>query len=142
MHITIFFLPGDARRQHSVVYFHIAVSKTSHELQSQIVLQEQEVGASAWFNRTLVEIAMGQRNGFNHAKDVSENFKSDEIPKTFTIYRFKPNSNGSCELVEWPTKVLILRIQDSGTECTDVERLSSGTIFALQQWLCSKNVIS
>jgi hypothetical protein len=116
------------------------VNKTSQELQSQIVLQEQEVSASAWFNQTLLEIAMGQQNGFNHAKDIIDNFKSDDLPKTFTIYRFKPNSGGLCELIEWPTNVLILRIQDSGTECPDVERLSSGTIFALQQWLYSKDV--
>ena len=116
------------------------VNKTSHELQSQIVLQEQEVSASAWFNQTLVEIAMGQQNGFNHAKDISDNFKNVDLPKTFTIYRFKPNCRGLCETIEWPTNVLILKIQDSGTDCPDVERLSSGTIFALQQWLCSKNI--
>ena len=128
---------GDAKRQHSVVYFHIMVNKRSEELQSQIVLQEQEVSASAWFDHKLVKIAIGQQNGFIHTKDSSKMLTKD-IPKTFTIYSFIPNTGGSCQLIEWPTDVLILRVKDCGSECSDIERLSSGTIFALEQWLCSK----
>ena len=115
------------------------MNKSSEYLQPQLVLQEQEVSASAWFDQKLVELANGQRNGFTNTKDICDNLEEKNMPKTFTIFRFKPDSEGVCELVEWPTKVLVLRIQDSGSECPDIERLSSGTIFALQEWLCSKN---
>ena len=115
------------------------MNKSSEYLQPRLVLQEQEVSASAWFDQKLVELANGQRNGFTNTKDICDNLEEKDRPKTFTIFRFKPDSEGVCELVEWPTKVLILRIQDSGSECPDIERLSSGTIFALQEWLCSKN---
>ena len=124
-----------------MVYFHITVNKSSQELQPHIVLQEQEVSASAWFDHKLVKIAIGQQNGFISAQDVISNNVEMDIPKTFTIYTFKPNSGGSCQLIEWPTNVLVLRLQDSGSECLDIERLSSGTIFALQEWMFSKNII-
>ena len=130
---------GDAKRQHSVVYFHIKVNKSSQDLQPQLVLQEQEVSASAWFDKQLIELANGQRNGFTNTKEISDTLDTKDVPKTFTIYRFKPDSKSVCELVEWPTQVLVLKIQDSGSESTDIERLSSGTIFALQEWLCSKS---
>ena len=133
-----FYLLGDAKRQHSVVYFHIKVNKSSQDLQPQLVLQEQEVSASAWFDKQLIELANGQRNGFTNIKEISDTLDTKDVPKTFTIYRFKPDSKSVCELVEWPTQVLVLKIQDSGSECTDIERLSSGTIFALQEWLCLK----
>ena len=137
--LFILCFPGDAKRQHSVVYYHIKVNKSSADLQPQLILQEQEVSASAWFDKELIELANGQRDGFTNTKEISNNLKEKKIPKTFTIYRFKPDSNGVCELIEWPTRVLVLRIEDSGAECPDIERLSSGTIFALQEWLCSKN---
>ena len=66
-----------------------------------------------------------------------------QVPKTFTIFTFLTKSgeeSSSCQEIEWPTNVLRLRIQDSGTEYTDIERLSSGTIFALQEWLQSKSI--
>ena len=136
---SILCFPGDAKRQHSVVYYHIKVNKSSEDLQPQLILQEQEVSASAWFDKELIELANEQRDGFTNTKEISDNIEEKKIPKTFTIYRFKPDSKGVCELVEWPTRVLVLRIEDSGAECQDIERLSSGTIFALQEWLCSKN---
>ena len=121
-----------------MVYFHITVRKTRDELQPHIVLQEQEVSASAWFNKDLVKLAIGQRNGFlNNNEDL---IRERNVPETFTIYTFKQNPGGECHLIEWPTNVLVLRLQDSGKECRDIERLSSGTIFALQEWLCSKHM--
>ena len=66
-----------------------------------------------------------------------------EVPKTFTIFTFLAKSgeeSSSCQEIEWPTNVLRLRVQDGDTECTDIERLSSGTIFALQEWLQSKSI--
>ena len=138
MTCKILFL-GDAKRQHSVVYFHIKVNKSSQDLQPQLVLQEQEVSASAWFDKKLIELANGQRNGFTNTKEISDTLDLQDVPKTFTIYRFKPDSKSVCELVEWPTKVLVLKIQDSGSDSTDIERLSSGTIFALQEWLHLKS---
>ena len=66
-----------------------------------------------------------------------------QVPKTFTIFTFLTKSDeepSSCQEIEWPTNVLRLRVQDSGTECIDIERLSSGTIFALQEWLQSKSI--
>ena len=128
-----------------MVYFHIAVNKSKQEIQPHIILQEKEVGASAWFDRNLVELACGQRNGYICDKDIVNNKLETkcQVPKTFTIFTFLTKSgeeSSSCQEIEWPTDVLRLRIQDSGTERTDIERLSSGTIFALQEWLQSKSI--
>ena len=66
-----------------------------------------------------------------------------EVPKTFTIFTFLTKSgeeSSSCQEIEWPTNVLRLIEYGSVTEYTDIERLSSGTIFALQEWLQSKSI--
>ena len=71
-----------------MVYFHITVRKTRDELQPHIVLQEQEVSASAWFNKDLVKLAIGQRNGFlNNNEDLikERNVPSGHNEKIFHI---------------------------------------------------------
>ena len=139
---------GDPKRQHSVVYFHIVVSKTSEELQPQIVLQEQEVGASAWFDHGLASLAIQQHSNFpqgepdvpDATEEVNHNIQNlSGVPKTFTIYQVN-SKGGPCKPIEWPTSVLKLRVngEDGESDNVDVERLSSGTIFALQEWIHSK----
>ena len=129
---------GDAKRQHSVVYFHITLNKTSRQLQTCLVLQEQEVSAAAWFDDNLVKIAVGQRCNYDMKERKSNPSADTTVTKTFVIYKVKPNSGGLCELAEWPTDVLMARVKDGGRETADVERLSSGTIFALKEWLREK----
>ena len=130
---------GDAKRQHSVVYFHITLNKTSRQLQTCLVLQEQEVSAAAWFDDNLVKIAVGQRHSYDMKERKSNPSADTAVTKTFVIYKVKPNSGGVCELAEWPTDGLMARIkEDGGSETADVERLSSGTIFALKEWLREK----
>ena len=92
-----------------MVYFHIAVNKSKQDIQPHIILQEKEVGASAWFDRNLVELACGQRNGYICDKDVVNNKLETkcQVPKTFTIFTFltKPDEESStCKEIEWPLK--------------------------------------
>ena len=45
-----FYSWGAPRRHHAVVYFHIPVAKSSSELDREMVLQQEEVDASAWLS--------------------------------------------------------------------------------------------
>ena len=110
---------GEPKRQHCVVYFHIKVEKHSKELQREVKLQADEVGACSWLNRPLVDLAIG------------ETPKPESVPEHFDVYQLNPDS-GECDLVRKSSKVLSAQF-DGSTE-SDVERLSSGTIFALQRW--------
>jgi 8-oxo-dGTP pyrophosphatase MutT (NUDIX family) len=112
-----FFSLGSPKRHHVVVYYHVPIDKSSSELNSEIVLQQEEVDASAWLS-------------VDHAKLVTNGEASDA--DTTDPFVMKVLVDGEQKDVVVPPDVLRAKAPKSGV---DVERVSSGTRFALMQWL-------
>ena len=106
---------GEPRRHDVVVYLHVRVNQSSQELQGKLIMEPMEVDACMWLDTKLVELAVTSKN----------DIKVEE----FVIYKLNPDY--SCEMVKKSTDLLRKRYGDQKHH----ERLSSGTIFALQNWL-------
>lgn len=119
---------GDPRRHHVVIYFHIKVNETHTEMDEKIQLQPEEVDASIWLDQTKAEL-------------VVFGIDKDELPqgmeKTFKMKVLDPDTKTMSD-VDCPTEMLMAKVPLKGN--VDVQRVSSGTKFALHQWLekCSK----
>ena len=92
-----------------------------HHSEFDIKMQPEEVGAFAWLDQPLVQVATGQE-------------EADEVT-TFQVQTLLRDSGQTVKTVETPVKVLSLRYDG---KMGDSERLSSGTIFALEQWMKRK----
>ena len=118
-----FYSWGAPRRHHVVVYYHIPVGKSSSELDRDIVLQQEEVDASAWISGEHARIVV-------HGTNVG--------PASATL-AMKVVVDGEQRQVEVPAEVLEAKAPKDGA---DVERVSSGTRFALLRWLKHKDSVS
>ena len=105
---------GQPQRQHCVVYFHIKVEQSHGDMDVQ--MDPQEVGAFAWLDSDHVDAALEQ-----------------SAPETCRFAIHGLNSDGSQSVTFKPATLLSTRYDPSVSD-SGLERLSSGTLFALQQW--------
>lgn len=112
---------GQPERHHIVVYLHLLVNKPYSHLQTSIKLQQEETDACAWLSPDLARLTV------TRLLDKSElNFK-----KTFSAIGI--DCNGEQCQVEIPLEVLYARCEHRVKRV--IERVSTGTRFAISQWL-------
>ena len=113
---------GDPKRHTMVVYLHVFVDKTSQDLIQDIKLDPQETNAFMWLNLKQINITC----------DYSLPLSKDE---NLIVYELGNN-------VDLVKKVLknhdILRADVPSSGTFDVERISTGTRFALEQFYAKK----
>jgi 8-oxo-dGTP pyrophosphatase MutT (NUDIX family) len=108
---------GEPKRHTMVLYLHIQVNKTSKQLQSEVKLDPIETNACAWLNLAEVNIATNVDVPLN-STDTFELHQLDKDNILRTVHKL--------------THVLRSEVPPIGVE--DVERISSGTRFALEQY--------
>ena len=88
-----------------------------------MTMQPEEVGAYAWLDRNSVSIAI----------ETPPIEKDPRSSSTFTVHQLvKTETQWKIETVEKPSNVLSYRYLEASDMAA--ERLSSGTIFALEEW--------
>ena len=105
---------GQPKRHHIVVYFHIVLNRSHSSLKPRIVIQQEEVDAIAWL-------------GTDHVGYCIEGTAIDSKLYVISVTKEGTQKNVASEL-----DFLRAGAPDTGP---DVERVSSGTLFALGQWL-------
>ena len=114
---------GDPKRHTMVVYLHVFVEKTSQDLIQDIRLDPQETNAYMWLDLKEVNYTCDYSLPLN---------KADSI----IVYELK---NESAVVVKVVKNYDILRADLPTTSGTfDVERISTGTRFALEQFYARK----
>jgi len=114
---------GDPKRHTMVVYLHVFVEKTSQDLIQDIRLDPQETNAYMWLD--LKEV--------NYTCDYSLSLNKDD---SIMVHELK---NDSVNVVKVVKNYDILRADLPTTSGTfDVERISTGTRFALEQFYARK----
>nr|XP_020665908.1 nucleoside diphosphate-linked moiety X motif 17 [Pogona vitticeps] len=115
---------GLPRRHHVVLYLWLLSQERHQQLQGRLKPDEAEVSAYAWLEpRLLAAIAAtgDEAGGGNSAGDA-------HLPPTLRITELK---NGSAQSVQIPVATFFNTAPAQGD---DLERVSTGTKFALQQW--------
>ena len=112
---------GQPKRHHIVVYFHITLNRDRSSLRSRILIQREEADAVAWLGKSHVKYCFGKPS------DVGGDDSSKEKLKVIVALKKRDQ-----EEVESPLNFLRALAPDTGP---DVERVSTGTLFALEQWL-------
>ena len=114
---------GDPKRHTMVVYLHIFVEKTSQDLIQDIKLDPQETNAYMWLDLKEVNYTCDYSLPLN---------KADSI----IVYELKNDSSAVVVKVVKSYDILRADLPTSGT--FDVERISTGTRFALEQFYARK----
>ncbi|CAJ1061242.1 nucleoside diphosphate-linked moiety X motif 17 isoform X2 [Xyrichtys novacula] len=119
---------GLPQRHHIVVYM-LLLSSLSH-LQLQVSLSPSlaEVSACLWADSQLVRAVVSAVDG----KDSEVRF--DDLPSSISVSQV--SADGALTDSSLPMKVFVSRAPSSGP---DVERVSTGTKYALELWLRSLN---
>lgn len=104
---------GQPKRHHIVVYFHIILTQDQSSLNPRIVIQREEVDAVAWLNKGHIDYCL---NGT----------KCDS-----NLQVIVPGYDKEQKVIESKLEFLRAEAPDTGP---DVERVSSGTLFALSEW--------
>uniref|UniRef100_V9L7R1 m7GpppN-mRNA hydrolase NUDT17 n=1 Tax=Callorhinchus milii TaxID=7868 RepID=V9L7R1_CALMI len=115
---------GLPERHHIVVYLLLRSTQRHEQLQARLQPCEEEVGACAWLEHRLVEAIVATPDG-----NTSPGRARTDLPATLWVKVFRGDKLQDAEL---PVSSL-LNQEPRGRH--DVERVSSGTKFALQVWL-------
>ncbi|XP_037785557.1 nucleoside diphosphate-linked moiety X motif 17-like [Penaeus monodon] len=107
---------GEPRRHHLVIYLHLKCDLCTDDLQRLLKLQHQEVDACVWLTRELVEVVVYG----------SSRRPSEPIPITLV------NTTGVHTIGRLNPRALRKKMPEPGFE---VERLTTGTRYALKLWL-------
>jgi hypothetical protein len=102
---------GLPTRHHIVLYHHLRVHLDRQQLSSLIVLDPKETDAYMWVSRDMARTAAG---------------RSLPAKTSLAVYEL---GNGN---VKKPISLLLTDLPESGS---DVERISTGTKFALKHWI-------
>jgi 8-oxo-dGTP pyrophosphatase MutT (NUDIX family) len=109
---------GPPKRHHVVVYFHLRLIETHQVLDEKIVLDPEEVDACAWLSVEQAAALTGAARGA--AVDPTQSI----VVRTLENGRLKEKSRPMATLAAKPPVTGV-----------DVERVSSGTLFAVEEWL-------
>lgn len=111
---------GQPRRHHVVVYLHLGLATTAAELQDRIRLDPEEVDAAMWLDPVLARL-------------VADDAVPDSCPPR--IQTLSLDKAGAMRTQWIPASVMT---NSAPTRGEDVERVSTGTRYALAQWLKTK----
>ncbi|XP_063956174.1 nucleoside diphosphate-linked moiety X motif 17-like [Lytechinus pictus] len=126
---------GLPKKHHIVVYQSVTSSKTHQQLDTELRLSSDEVGAAAWLEESIVR-ALTQLS--EEEDRVKRKAILSEIPEKLRGHIVDPTTGKStCDQI--PTRVFYQRAPPTGD---DIERLSTGTLFAMQHWLKKYSVPS
>nr|XP_042699235.1 nucleoside diphosphate-linked moiety X motif 17 isoform X1 [Chrysemys picta bellii] len=115
---------GLPRRHHVVAYLLLLSTESHQQLQTRIKADESEVSAYAWLELHVLECIAAVEDGAENTGHVPNN-----LPPTIKATEL---SGGSARPTELPTATFLNTAPAAGE---DVERVSTGTRFALQLWL-------
>ncbi|XP_032809289.2 m7GpppN-mRNA hydrolase NUDT17 isoform X1 [Petromyzon marinus] len=118
---------GLPRRHHIVVYALVQTSLLHQQLQEHVALCVDEVSACAWIDPDTARAIVSSAENAKSHPPISQPPK--DIPATFSATVMKGSRQ---ELEALPTSCLLAQVPPSGP---DVERVSTGTVYALQLWL-------
>ena len=111
---------GPPKRHHIVTYYYVRTSEDSSALQARMKLDETEVDAAMWLSPSLATlVATGQM--------------PDDCPNKVELTLL--GSEGVQVVGSLPSEVLAREAPICGK---DVERVSSGTRYVLQQWIVAR----
>ncbi|XP_066274307.1 nucleoside diphosphate-linked moiety X motif 17-like [Branchiostoma lanceolatum] len=116
---------GLPKRHHIVVYVHLLTQQSQAVLQDRLELQASEVDGAAWLDRSLVEAITA-----SDQEEEGVSSSSSSIPKTFRATVLNPD--GQVQTEDMSTTLLMI---PSLQARQDQERVSTGTKFALAQWI-------
>ncbi|XP_030833030.1 nucleoside diphosphate-linked moiety X motif 17 isoform X2 [Strongylocentrotus purpuratus] len=118
---------GLPKKHHIVVYQSVTSSKTHQQLDAELKLDANEVGASAWLEESIVRALtkLSEESGEKCEAVLKE------IPDTIRGHVVDPVTGKAAD-DQIPTRVFYQRAPPSGE---DIERLSTGSLFAMQSWL-------
>ena len=111
---------GPPKRHHIVTYYYVRTSEHSSALQARMKLDETEVDAAMWLSPSLATLAATGQMPDNCPNKVELTLLGSKVVQVV----------GSL-----PSEVLAREAPISGK---DVERVSSGTRYVLQQWLVAR----
>uniref|UniRef100_A0A8C3SYL5 m7GpppN-mRNA hydrolase NUDT17 n=1 Tax=Chelydra serpentina TaxID=8475 RepID=A0A8C3SYL5_CHESE len=115
---------GLPRRHHVVTYLLLLSTESHRQLQTRIQADESEVSAYAWLDPHVLECVAAVEDGAENLGRVPTN-----LPPTVQATEL---SRGSARPMELPTATFLNTAPAVGE---DVERVSTGTRFALRLWL-------
>ncbi|XP_070622848.1 nucleoside diphosphate-linked moiety X motif 17 [Erythrolamprus reginae] len=113
---------GLPQRHHIVAYLHLALHENHQQLQARLRPNEAEVNAITWLDRPTVASISATEDAEGEAPGMGK-----EAPSTVSIVELE---NGSAKTVAIPTAAFLATAQGG-----NVERVSTGTKYALRQWL-------
>lgn len=108
---------GQPKRHHIVVYMLVQVKDDKPALQNQIDLDQKEVDAAMWLDPVLAKL-----------------IAFDEVPADCPEYLEATviDNTGAMEQVQLPSIVMTKQAPNRGA---DIERISTGTRYAVNQWI-------
>ncbi|NWZ57245.1 NUD17 protein, partial [Haliaeetus albicilla] len=115
---------GLPRRHHIVTYLLLLSTESHEQLEARMCPSESEVSAYAWLEPPVLEAIAATEDG---AESLGNG--PSALPATIGITEL---SNGSSSTTQLPTSTFL---NTAPAEGEDVERVSTGTKFALQLWL-------
>ncbi|KAM6365076.1 nucleoside diphosphate-linked moiety X motif 17 [Pluvialis apricaria] len=115
---------GMPRRHHIVTYLLLLSTEPHQRLQARMRPSESEVSAYAWLEPPVLEAIAATEDGAESLGTVPS-----ALPATVSITEL---SAGSCSTIQVPTATFL---NTAPAEGEDVERVSTGTKFALRLWL-------
>ncbi|XP_029359208.1 m7GpppN-mRNA hydrolase NUDT17 [Echeneis naucrates] len=115
---------GHPQRHHIVVYMLLSSSLSHLQLQCCLRPSPAEVSACLWADRPLVRAIVSAKDGEDRELQL------DQLPSSISVSQV--SSDGALSDCCLPLKVLVSRAPASGP---DVQRVSTGTKFALELWL-------
>ncbi|WAR00279.1 NUD17-like protein [Mya arenaria] len=119
---------GQPKRHHAVVYLHARLKPefTSTSLEVKVNMDPEEVGACAWFDRSKVKAIVASREDEGN-KDEGD---SSDIPELFSALIIDKNKQQVAGQLEFADLLKTAR-EDKDQR----GRVSTGTKFALEEWL-------
>ncbi|XP_049660240.1 nucleoside diphosphate-linked moiety X motif 17 isoform X5 [Accipiter gentilis] len=115
---------GLPRRHHIVTYLLLLSTESHEQLEARMCPSESEVSAYAWLEPPVLEAIAATEDGAESLRN-----GPSVLPATVGITEL---SNGSSSTTQLPTSTFL---NTAPAEGEDVERVSTGTKFALQLWL-------
>ncbi|XP_060563455.1 nucleoside diphosphate-linked moiety X motif 17-like isoform X2 [Ruditapes philippinarum] len=123
---------GTSKRHHAVIYLHAQLKSqyTSNSLNKEVKIDPEEVGACAWFDRSKINAIVSAREEDQQKdlQDVCDSFSAIVL-----------DENKEQKEAQLPFKDLL---QISGDTKDQKGRVSTGTKFALEEWLAGNHIVS
>lgn len=112
---------GQPKRHHLVVYIKVSAAESKETMEGQVSLDKNEVDASMWVNTSLARLVAADEVG-------------QDCPSTLKVTVL--DEGGQQSEMTLPS---VLMTNQAPTVGQDVERVSTGTRYALGQWLLQQD---